>query len=461
MKFFLFILLIFSSPVLSQPTGNKNLLLTNANTSPRPEGFDWDALTPQSPTSYNNSGTVVVDAKSFTNLNTGVLSGDLVQVSGTGNILFKNCAFLASARNGITIFNFTGAIRFENCLFVSNKVAIEVTNSNCSFQADNCQCINPWGAGLCKGQFFQSATATFNNSYIRDCSMKSFRGLASTEDWISLFGTNASSGSPFIIEDNLIQGGGPSISGGGIMLGDHGGSWAIVRNNKLNDPGNYQIAASGGFNYVVENNLAYSTNTGFSRIAMYAYGQQGFSCGSITWRNNGSFIYNGNYWWNGDPDEQCGVIIGADPWFNQTNLQGISFAQLGFPSGEIINFVSTKVLYTELLEMGMQFRGATGSCIGSDIPVLNTIPIPTPNAGADQIIGGTSATLNGSGSTSSNGINYQWVFISGPVTPTIVSPFTATSSITGMNAAGVYEVLLITTDNSGAQRGDLTVITKS
>lgn len=459
MRFLLFIFLIIYFPALSQPTGNKNLFLTNAVTSPRPAGFDWDALTPQSPTAYTNAGTVVIDAKSFTNLNTGVLSGDNIQVSGTGNLIFKNCYFGASIRNAVTIFNFTGTIRFENCLFVSNKVAIEVTTSTCTFQAENCQCINPWGAPLCKGQFFQSASATFTNSYIRGCAMKSYRGLASTEDWISLFSTNASSGSPFIIEDNLIQNGGPSISGGGIMLGDHGGSWAIVRNNKLNDPGNYQIAVSGGNNYVVENNLAYSTNTGFSRIAMYAYAQAGAVCSSITWQNNGSFIYNGNYWWPGDPDESCGTITGANPWFTQTNLQGITLAQLDFPS-EIITFVDINRLYY-LLEEGMQFRNITGSCVNADLPVLNTIPVPTPNAGADQAIGGTSATLNGSGSTSTNGINYQWLFISGPATPTIVSPFAVTTSVTGMSAVGAYEFLLITTDNSGATRGERTIVNKS
>lgn len=457
---FIFLISLLLTLTTQAQVGNKNLFLNTVGQSPRPEGFDWDALTPQSPTSYTNAGTVVIDAKSFTNLNTGVLSGDLIQVSGTGNLTFKNCYFGPSIRNGATISGFTGTIRFENCLFVSNKVAIEITTSNCTFQAENCQCINPWGAPLCKGQFFQSAVATFTNSYIRDCAMESFLGLASTEDWISLFTTNASAASRFIISDNLIRGGGPSISGGGIMLGDHGGSYATVENNKLRNPGNYQIAVSGGNNYIVQNNLAYS-NDPYSRIGMYAYGQQGYLCGSITFQNNGLFRQGGNPWYagNGTPAESCGTITGANPWIDQTNITNLTLAQLAFPS-TIITFVDEDRLW-HLREEGVQFRNITGSCIGADIPVLNTIPIPTPNAGADQVIGGTSATLDASASTSSAGLNSQWVFVSGPTTPTIVNPFAISTSVTGMNAVGVYEFRYQGVNNNGAGRADWTNVTKN
>lgn len=462
MRFIIFILLVLYLPGLSQPTGNKNLLLTNAGTSPRPPGFEWDALTPQSPTSYNNFGTVVIDAKSFTNLNTGVLSGDAIQISGTGHMTIKNSYFGTTRRNAITVENFTGTLIIDYDLFVSNKLAIEVATSTCVIQIQNSQCVNPFGAPECKGQFFQAVSSVMTNSFIRDCSFENFLGLGSTEDWISFFGSGGTAASRFIVEGLLIRGAGPSISGGGIMLGDHGGSYVTVQNNKLLNPGNYQIAVSGGNNFIVQNNLAYSNITAYSRIGMYAYGQAGAACASVTFQNNSIFIFNGNTWYSGDgsPSEDCGIITGANPTFTQTNSTTLTLGQLDFPT-TIIDFVSTKILYTVILEEGMQWRNLTGSCISSDVPVLNTIPIPTPNAGADQGIGGTSATLNGSGSTSTNGINYQWLFISGPVTPTIATPFTVTTSVTGMSVVGAYEFLLITTDNSGAQRGDLTIVTKS
>lgn len=461
MRVLLFILLLASLTTNAQ-FGNRNFFGASA-VSPRPEGFDWNALTPQAPTTYNGS-TIVVENKSFTNLNVGVNNGDDVYVTGNVNITFKNCYFGTSIRKGISIENATGTIRIENCVFNANEAAVHVVTSTVVFQMENSQCVNPWGAPLCKGQFFQAASATMTNSYIRDCSMKSFRGLGSTEDWISFFNSGGTSSSRFMVEGNLLQGGGPSISGGGIMLGDHGGSYVTVQNNKLNDPGNYQIAASGGNNFIVQNNLAYSTNTGYSRIAMYAYGQQGFTCGSITWQSNGTFIYNNNYWYPGDgsPAEDCGTITGANPTFTQTNLTGISFAQLGFPSTEIINFVTPKILYTVLLEESMQWRTVNGSCSDpTDLPDLSTIPIPTPNAGPDQAIGGTSTTLNASASTSSNGLNYFWQQVGGPVNTVIASPFAAITGVSGLSVAGVYEYLVIVTDNSGAQRGRVVTITKS
>lgn len=431
----------------------------SSGTTPRPEGFSWDALTTQSPTSYNNAGTVVIDAKSFTNLNSGVLSGDNVQVSGSGNITFKNCYFGPTIRNGVSIGNFTGTIRFENCLFVSNKVAIEVENSTCTFQLENSQCINPWGAPLCKGQFVQWVSSTMTNSYVRDCAMENFLGEGSTEDWLSMFNSNGTAASRFLMENNLVRGGGPSISGGGFMLGDHGGSYVTVQNNKMDNPGNYQIAVSGGYNYIVQNNLAYSDNTAYSRIGMYAYGQQGYACGSITWQSNGSYIFNGNYWWPGDPAESCGTITGANPWFNQTNQQGITRAQLGFPS-RIITLVDEDRLW-RLRDESVQFRNVTGSCISDDVPVLNTVPRPTSNAGSNQSVGSSSTTVSGSGSSSTAGYNYQWTFVSGPTTPTISSPNVVSTSISGLSVAGQYVIRLVVTNNNGAADASWVTITRT
>lgn len=432
-----------------------------SGTSPRPPGFEWAALTPQSPTSYNNAGTVVIDAKSFTNLNTGVLGGDNIQVGGTGNLTFKNCYFGTSRRNGVTIENFTGTIRFENCLFVSNKCAIEVSTSTCTFQMENSQCINPFGSPECKGQFFQAVSATMTNSYIRDCAYENFLGLGSAEDIISFFASGGTSGSRFMVEDNLFRSGGPSISGGGIMLGDHGGSYVTVQNNKLLNPGNYQIAVSGGNNFIVQNNLAYSNNTAYSRIGMYAYGQAGAACAAISFLNNGIFQWNGNTWYAGDgsPAEDCGTITGANPTFTQTNLTNLTLAQLAFPT-TIITLVDDDRLW-HLKEEGVQWRSLTGSCISSDVPVLSSVPIPTPNAGADAAVGGTTTSLNASASTSTDGLNYQWVQVSGPTTTTIVSPNSAITNVTGMTVAGVYEYRCNVTGNNGAARADWTLRTKS
>src|SRR5687768_11237307 len=62
--------------------------------------FDWNALTTQSPTTYNaHSGTTVINGKKFTNLNSGVQGGTCIKIgptAGTGTITIKNCYFGAS-----------------------------------------------------------------------------------------------------------------------------------------------------------------------------------------------------------------------------------------------------------------------------------------------------------------------------------------------------------------------------
>jgi hypothetical protein len=69
---------------------------------------------------------------------------------------------------------------------------------------------------------------------------------------------------------------------------------------------------------------------------------------------------------------------------------------------------------------------------------VSPAPPPTANAGANQTIAlpASSATLNGSGST---GVitSYAWTLISGPNTPTITTPSTVTTTVTGL-IAGTY-----------------------
>jgi PKD repeat protein len=59
----------------------------------------------------------------------------------------------------------------------------------------------------------------------------------------------------------------------------------------------------------------------------------------------------------------------------------------------------------------------------------------TAAAGTDQTICGSTTTLAGNTPTTGTG---TWTFISGPATPTITTPTSATSGITGMSATGAY-----------------------
>lgn len=85
---------------------------------------------------------------------------------------------------------------------------------------------------------------------------------------------------------------------------------------------------------------------------------------------------------------------------------------------------------------------------------------PTANAGPNQSITGTSVSLNGSSSTDPDGTitTYAWTRVSGPNTPTIVSPGSANTNVTGL-IAGTYVFDLTVTDDDGATGSDQVQIT--
>lgn len=463
MRFLVFIFLFASLFSTAQPGGNKKFLTNIAGTSPRPPEFQWAALTPQSPTAYSGSSTIVVTNKSFTNLSTGVLGGDDIQITGNVNITFRGCYFGPSIRNGISIENFAGTAKFENCLWVSNKCGVEFSSSTGNVQIENSQCINPWGMPACKGQFVQFSGVNTSNSYIRDCAMENFRGEGNTEDWISMFGAVGIVSNYIDVSGNYARGGGPSNSGGGFIAGDGDGRYIRIQSNRFYNPGNYITAAAGGDNIVIQNNLGYQADNEIQNIAMYAYLTNASThCSGITMTNNGMLLQNSNnYYCYCTPT--CGDVIGineaqGDPtngWLATNSI--ITLAQLNFPT-TIITFVDEDRLW-HLRDESQQFSAqwTTGGCYDGDVQYAR----PVSNAGSNQSIGGTSATLNGSGSTSTQGFNYQWVQVSGPATASIASPFTASTSVTGMSVVGVYEFRLVVTNNQGAADAAWMTVTKS
>ena len=80
---------------------------------------------------------------------------------------------------------------------------------------------------------------------------------------------------------------------------------------------------------------------------------------------------------------------------------------------------------------------------------------PTVNAGADQIITGTTSTLTGTATASSGRTiaSYAWSQISGPSTSTIATPTAASTSISGL-AVGTYTYSLAATDSAGSTSSD-------
>lgn len=95
------------------------------------------------------------------------------------------------------------------------------------------------------------------------------------------------------------------------------------------------------------------------------------------------------------------------------------------------------------------------------VVTLSTTP-PNVNAGTDQIITLPTSSTTLTGTASGNGgttiASTAWTRISGPNTPTIVSPSTLSTSVTGL-IAGVYVFQLSATDSNGNTANDQVQVT--
>ena len=70
------------------------------------------------------------------------------------------------------------------------------------------------------------------------------------------------------------------------MTGDYGGSYIIVDNNTLVDPGQYGIAIAGGNNITIINNKIYGKRQPFTNNPLYVWGQLGVACSNINVKGN-------------------------------------------------------------------------------------------------------------------------------------------------------------------------------
>ncbi len=115
---------------------------------------------------------------------------------------------------------------------------------------------------------FTSVTGEGNSVSYNVC--ENLPNQSAPEDIINLYGSTGTSSSPLIVKGNWLRGGGPSASGGGIMLGDYGGAFQIAEDNIVVNPGNYGIAIAGGSNMTIRNNKVFATKASINRCALYA-----------------------------------------------------------------------------------------------------------------------------------------------------------------------------------------------
>ncbi len=137
-----------------------------------------------------------------------------------------------------------------------------------------------------RGQFVQFDSVYGGGNAISCNHGRNRPGTGQPEDAISLYKSRGLPSSPIRVERNVIIGGGPSASGGGIMLGDDGGAYAVAHRNILVDPGQYGIAVASGEHMAITENLILARRQSFTNVGISVWNQYPSTCRNITVRGN-------------------------------------------------------------------------------------------------------------------------------------------------------------------------------
>lgn len=142
---------------------------------------------------------------------------------------------------------------------------------------------------------------------------ENFAGESAPEDIINVNQSHGTSSSPIMVKGNWLRGGGPSASGGGIILGDLGGSYQVAEDNIVVNGGQYGMSIAGGNNITMRNNKIFSSRQSYNNVGLYAVNwyAEAEQSHSITVSNNLVNYTNAsgqlNNWWFGN---NMGTITG-------------------------------------------------------------------------------------------------------------------------------------------------------
>jgi Right handed beta helix region len=194
------------------------------------------------------------------------------------NITIKNCKIGPYKQIGI-ILSQCNNVHIDSCYLYQVSTGVYANDSK-TISVTNCQAKNMMGP-FPDGQFVQYKNVSGGGNRVSFNKFQNILGESYTEDAISMYASNGLPADPIVIEGNWIRGGGPSHSGGGIMLGDGGGSNMVAKNNILVDPGQYGMAVSGGSYMSIINNTIFGKTQAFTGVGIYYRSYFGPTSGNI------------------------------------------------------------------------------------------------------------------------------------------------------------------------------------
>ncbi|MGZ3764777.1 MAG: right-handed parallel beta-helix repeat-containing protein [Mucilaginibacter sp.] len=256
--------------------------------------------------------------------------GICIYLQDCSNITIRNCKLGPATQTGVELLNCTN-ITVDSC-YISN-VSTGLYAEQCASIQFNHNSVKNIQGPYPKGAMVQynNVNGTGNKILFNRC--ENIAGASNPEDAISMYMSNGTPKDPIFIYGNWVRGGGPSNTGGGILLGDQGGSYIVAENNILVNPGNYGMGIAGGTYLQISNNKVYSKQTTVSNVGVYIWNQSSKGCSlntisgnQVSWVQSDGEVNNS--WDNGN----CGSVTG---W--NSNVWGASLNENILPAVIISN----------------------------------------------------------------------------------------------------------------------------
>lgn len=282
-----------STEVISNTGSSPNLSASLATSSTQTQTYVASRVI-----TLNNVSNVTISGRAIAGVNAAAIT-----LNNCHDVHIINCKLYNSTNVGIYLYNCYN-ITITGNYFTNVSTGVYVDHAaKGGIIVNNNQFLNMLGPSP-RGQFVQFNNVKGANNQINSNKCENILGQSNPEDAISLYQCYGTAASPVSVCGNQIRGGGPSASGGGIMLGDCGGKYLKADGNTLVNAGQYGIAISGGSYNSITNNLVFGVSQSFTNIGLYVAAYGGASISSATVSGNRIKFYNSsgavNGAWVGD-----------------------------------------------------------------------------------------------------------------------------------------------------------------
>jgi hypothetical protein len=259
------------------------------------------------------SEPLVIDGKAdltISGLEIANPKGNGITIRNSKRIRIENCKIGPCQGEAVNIYACEG-IAVTGNRFEAVRTGVYALDSR-RIEVIRNRCLDVHGP-FPRGQLAQFDKVTGGGNRINENLALNIPGKSHPEDVINIYKSSGTPDDPIEVIGNKIRGGGPSESGGGIMTGDGGGAYIVVRDNILVDPGQYGIAIAGGHHIRILDNQVFARRQPFTNVGIYVWNQSNAPSDGHTVKGNRVRWFNKGGAENPSWDAgNCGTVAGWD-----------------------------------------------------------------------------------------------------------------------------------------------------